>query len=349
MDKHKVWVYAEFNSRNIYFNLRPLLKVKSRRIKINFVCDYNAIYNLKNELIFFVNDKIEKSVIKICKKNHNKIVLFDLRDSSRIHYHSVIKYADLYFTNLKYRQEYSNKFFEYSAYEIMQRNEENDDFLSIEKSKINVIWNLEYGLYPQKLLLFRFGTFIAKISKNPKLSLKFVELLYFILNIKVKSRIKFKSTSKVHAIFKNHNNNSQRNKLKNIIKNDSDFISKRVKRLEFYKLLRKTRYVLSPFGYGEICYRDYETILARNLLVKPSMNDFILFNDIFKPNKTYVPLNWDLSNLHEIHSKFYSNLQLQKYIINNSYESLKKVRKNIEKDTENFLLNLINLIKGDSL
>ena len=34
--------------------------------------------------------------------------------------------------------------------------------------------------------------------------------------------------------------------------------------------------MLSPFGWGEICYRDFEAALNGMLLIKPDMNTLIL-------------------------------------------------------------------------
>jgi hypothetical protein len=56
----------------------------------------------------------------------------------------------------------------------------------------------------------------------------------------------------------------------------------------------------SPFGYGEICWRDFEAILCGCLLVKPDMSHVETYPEIFQPYRTYVPVHWDLSNLEEV-------------------------------------------------
>ena len=63
--------------------------------------------------------------------------------------------------------------------------------------------------------------------------------------------------------------------------------------------LSLSKIVVSPFGWGEVCYRDYEAVACGSLLIKPSMEHLITEPNIFIPNKTYVPVRWDLSDLKE--------------------------------------------------
>jgi len=58
-----------------------------------------------------------------------------------------------------------------------------------------------------------------------------------------------------------------------------------------------SRIVVSPFGWGEVCFRDYEAVCAGALLVKPDMSHLKTNPDIFAADETYVPVQWDLSDL----------------------------------------------------
>lgn len=55
----------------------------------------------------------------------------------------------------------------------------------------------------------------------------------------------------------------------------------------------------SPFGYGEVSWRDYEAVLCGALLLKPDMSHCETWPDIFVPFETYVPIRWDFSDLEE--------------------------------------------------
>ena len=58
-----------------------------------------------------------------------------------------------------------------------------------------------------------------------------------------------------------------------------------------------SRMCVSPFGYGEICWRDFESVAHGCLLLKPDMGHVVSRPDIFQPFATYIPLAWDYSDL----------------------------------------------------
>ncbi|MFW5828270.1 MAG: glycosyltransferase family protein [Alkalispirochaeta sp.] len=63
--------------------------------------------------------------------------------------------------------------------------------------------------------------------------------------------------------------------------------------------MRRSRITFSPFGWGEVCFRDFEAVRAGSLLVKPDMSHLRTWPDIFVPGETYVPIRWDGSDLEE--------------------------------------------------
>jgi hypothetical protein len=79
-----------------------------------------------------------------------------------------------------------------------------------------------------------------------------------------------------------------------VVANDS-----RVNRRSYFKELRQSKICFSPFGYGEVCWRDFEAMTTGAVLVKPDVSHLKLAHDIFVPGKTYVPIKWDLSDLCE--------------------------------------------------
>ena len=103
----------------------------------------------------------------------------------------------------------------------------------------------------------------------------------------------------------------------------SKFIKKAKGRLsnsEYQKVQNSSKISFSPFGWGELGARDYEIILGGSLLVKPRMDHMETWPNIFIPHKTYVPLEWDFSNLDEIFETFVENDKLRNEIISNSQE-----------------------------
>lgn len=72
---------------------------------------------------------------------------------------------------------------------------------------------------------------------------------------------------------------------------------------KYFDELRNSRVVISPFGWGEICYRDFETIIAGATLLKPDCDHMETWPELFQPGRTYVPHRWDLSDFNEVIAK----------------------------------------------
>jgi len=102
------------------------------------------------------------------------------------------------------------------------------------------------------------------------------------------------------------------------ILNNKKFIKGRISLWKYTKELSKTIAMLSPFGWGEICYRDFEAILNKNLLVKPDMKHIETWPNIYK-DEYYFKLDWDSHNL----------LEIEKYIFKNKSDIHSKIQKSI--------------------
>lgn len=64
--------------------------------------------------------------------------------------------------------------------------------------------------------------------------------------------------------------------------------------------LRASKLCFSPFGYGELCWRDIEAILAGAVLIKPDMGHLETLPDLYEPGVTYLPVRWDFADLEEV-------------------------------------------------
>lgn len=61
----------------------------------------------------------------------------------------------------------------------------------------------------------------------------------------------------------------------------------------------RTRVAPSPFGWGEICFRDFECFLAGATLLKPDMGHLETWPAYYEPGVTYVPHAWDFSDFYQ--------------------------------------------------
>ena len=69
---------------------------------------------------------------------------------------------------------------------------------------------------------------------------------------------------------------------------------------KYMQEMRQSKLCLSPFGYGELCWRDVEAVLAGSVLIKPDMSHLETRPDIYEAGVTYLPVKWDFSDLEDV-------------------------------------------------
>jgi hypothetical protein len=69
---------------------------------------------------------------------------------------------------------------------------------------------------------------------------------------------------------------------------------------QYVHYMKNSITAISPFGWGEICYRDFEAFVYGATLVKPDMSMISTFPNFFIGNETYVPISWDFDNFESI-------------------------------------------------
>jgi len=98
--------------------------------------------------------------------------------------------------------------------------------------------------------------------------------------------------------------------------------NQRVDQQGYYQEMRSSRICVSPFGYGELCWRDFEAVLMGSLLVKPDMSHIRTEPNIFIPGETYVPVRWDFSDLAEVCARYLADDDARNAIIARAYQVL---------------------------
>ena len=109
---------------------------------------------------------------------------------------------------------------------------------------------------------------------------------------------------------------------------------------EYIDILRRSKMTLSPFGMGEVCFRDFEIIQFGSVMIKPDMSRVHTYPNIYIPYETYIPCKLDWSDLND---------QIQ-YVLDN-YNECKDIALNAQQimqksfTIENLLLYWYNMIK----
>tara|TARA_Y100001963_G_scaffold152589_1_gene237731 strand:+ start:192 stop:1235 length:1044 start_codon:yes stop_codon:yes gene_type:complete len=124
-------------------------------------------------------------------------------------------------------------------------------------------------------------------------------------------------------------------------KDKYSILADRLPKQEYLQKLWQSKLALSPFGQGEICYRDFELMQFGTLMVKPDMSRINTFPNPYVENENYVPVKADWSDLMEkiedilINYKKYSNFS------NNFRQKFKEVY-----SWENVCLYWYNIFKN---
>ncbi len=91
---------------------------------------------------------------------------------------------------------------------------------------------------------------------------------------------------------------------------------------QYMKEMRQSKLCFSPHGYGELCWRDIESILAGAVLIKPDMSHLKTLPDIYRPGVTYLPVKWDFSDLEEVVRMALADTDLRAEIAGNAFRTI---------------------------
>lgn len=68
----------------------------------------------------------------------------------------------------------------------------------------------------------------------------------------------------------------------------------------FMAELTNSKLCFSPFGYGELCWRDIESFQTGTVLIKPDMGHLETLPDLYEAGVTYLPVRWDFADLEHV-------------------------------------------------
>ena len=69
---------------------------------------------------------------------------------------------------------------------------------------------------------------------------------------------------------------------------------------DYVRELGSSQLAFSPFGWGEVCFRDFEAVAAGAVLVKPDMSHLETHPNIYEDRETYLAVRWDLADLADV-------------------------------------------------
>lgn len=315
------------------------------KIKFSNVCEYLPIkngleslkkYNPKKDVDYillafhrkrYVNQYSLEEITNILlslKQKCNKLIWMDTSDSTGTTQFELMPYVDLYFKK-QYLTDKSRYFFPiwggrtYAQYYHDSFGASSDgidgiNFMTLKDedlSKLRLSWNVGMGdLFANKYESYAFPGSIKKptfISPKDKDGFDI-----FYRGTKWPSAVGYQRALTINAV----------NSLDKLTHPNP---SERVDPKTYKQELSQSKMAISPFGWGEICSRDFEAFAYGSLLIKPSMDHLETFPNWYIPDVTYKLINWDFSDVKEVLEQISEKEMLS--IAENAQNSFKKIRK----------------------
>jgi hypothetical protein len=110
---------------------------------------------------------------------------------------------------------------------------------------------------------------------------------------------------------------------------------------DYINYLYNSKVCLSPFGMGEICFRDFEIWATNTIMVKPTMGLVDTAPNMYVEGKTYFGVQYDWSDLNEVVGGIVEDFNnLNDKVTTYAREQYLKVY-----DVKNYLEHVVNMFK----
>jgi len=238
--------------------------------------------------------------LRAVRKSCRSLAWLDTTASTSVGYPDVLPYVDLYFKGLllKDRREYlkphySNRIFAdyyFRTRGIRDSREPPSLVVSSESHlpKLRVLWNYSlagfFGSRARMFMSFRRFVPIPSFYSIPFASPERTRPL------DISCRLNLDYSQRESISF-------QRREVIRLLEAQFAFPKERISRRRYEKEIRDAKIVPSPFGAGEINYRDFEVLAGGAALVKPDMGHLETWPDLFRKDETYICHAWDLSDV----------------------------------------------------
>jgi len=355
-----ITVLSYYERISLFHTMLPfLLKNKEKKI-FHFTQSANwCLKNDKNKILFIERNfqyreprDLEESEIDLLKKLRDKyktIVFFCGQPEAGTNRLDILPFVDRLFYKSIFSdpRDYQKKLYGknlfadyYHANYGVTDNPVyiNKGYISSEDAKRpELSWNIGLGTYPRLNWPQRLGTILAR-ANMPNLGqliggkpLSLACLPGSVSHKKIKNNSCSKRVISIHAripkvtcpsiAYQRTLFNKYISELPNEKKNI--FLTGTAPQNQYYKELNLSKMVLSPFGWGEVCFRDFEAIIFGALVIKPDMSHLITWPNVYVPNETYIPIKWDGSDLLEKCEFYLDNENERQKIASNAFEQYK--------------------------
>jgi len=309
-DWFPVWYnLKDFRKRGIRIRLLNSFQIDYSRLSDTVIVDYRIasdLYNFHKPQDMSRHDLLIEFLEKL-RTCTSRLILFETKDSTNIH-NELLPYVDLYLkkqllmdmklyeTKLHGHRLYTHFYSE--NYDVKEDNfygyldkgpgdfVEGLDVYLRHKHKISLAWNIALCHYSMSHNILE-GLFFLLKRRQP--------VLYGpeeSRNLRLSANFKAGYESDLIGF--------QRKQILSGLKerfwDDKRVSYGVVSKKDYIENLISSASVLSPFGWGEICYRDFEAFAAGAALIKPSMDHINTWPNLYLKEVSYLPIPWKIED-----------------------------------------------------
>jgi len=312
---HKITVLTLVDRIACFYTLSPFFNNTDPRWHFTWTdnpswcltSDHNDILIMVRQ--FIKPDRVDHDLLRRLRAKYTRIAFFHDDAGGGIPRLDALPYVDLFYQKALYRDRslymkplygkelYSDYFHRTAGVTDPDHRDRPvpDDPAQLEKLRLS--WNIGVGEYPRRTWRQRIAYKLASVC-GPQTARLFYMHNKFPLDapqhnfrpIPVHARIDLVSRPSIAW---------HRKLILERIAGNPDFLVGMVDQRQYNRETSLSRIVLSPFGWGELCLRDFEAVRSGALLLKPEMSHLETWPDVFTDGLTCATFKWDGSDLVE--------------------------------------------------
>ncbi len=287
--------------------------------------DTNSILIMMRQ--FIKPDKVDLDLMKKLRAKYDKIIFFHDDAGGGIPRLEVLPYVDLFYSKalFKDRELYKRPMYGkelYSDYYHTKYGVSDPNWVDRpavtdikQLDKLRLSWNIGIGDYPRDQFRQRAGYMTARYAGIPAVKLFYRHKAQF-------APARNSGQYDIHCrigLISRPSISYQRKLILDTVKDDDAFLTGMVPQRQFNREIKNAKITVSPFGWGELCLRDFEAVQNGSLMLKADMSHLETWPDVFVPEETYVPFDWDITNLKEIAHHYLENEAERQRIVANAF------------------------------
>ena len=260
-----------------------------KKVDLNFLDNDYIILNSR----YFENSKNLAEDIKFISEKNKNIIWWDMRDSAGTTQFEIMPYVKKYVKKQIYKDMniYCNTLYGGRYYsDYYHRN-----FSINDKEKYSSV-NLKKEYFDKIVLAWNIGVsdifeYTNLFSYLNKFKVTFLSNYLDYENFKFKEKLKFKTQNfkKIDILSKMNLNISRRsvgfqrvllNKFLNEKKYSNCIFGKRISKVDYFRKLNETKVVINAYGWGEVCYREFEAIRSGAAFLTPDMEKILTCSNL---------------------------------------------------------------------